>query len=524
MNAPHSSCWAAKESHACTMPPQLASVSLHPVASRNGNQSSTVVPVQLDVDRSAGEGADRASRGVTDDPDAIHTSSADQANSDAHASPSTAGRPTLHRSPHSSGPGGVITPRGPQASARLKSMDAYTPSPFASHKEVDEDGDMHMSTHSDEAIDDAYGRPHAASTSGDASLDATMPGRFAARAMPEAPVWGLQHPDLSTYPVVEPVQPPSREATAPAAPGWSTGGIDGTEGNVNRKRTSSAASAPPAGIEAFWSGSAADAPEARQESSPPLRKITASQFSDMFDRYAVCDTPHAVVFPFLHGVDGDNFEQNIFFGAPLSGMPTPRYRGLTIVRANMPTPQQRSLLPRKNSAASQRGSVSSSRFHRSSANASGNTRSRTDSVATDNSETGALSSEGHGRANASRPAGGTAPISTVSSSHSVSSHGTSIFSHRSGAGNASVGSMTSFGSNLHGDDGFFPDVSKGVNRLEGSHAAQNRPYEPQPPHSLLNSTVFPESFSPCLRLPVPACPSATRSRASAIPRHAEPLS
>lgn len=69
---------------------------------------------------------------------------------------------------------------------------------------------------------------------------------------------------------------------------------------------------------------------------PPVRRMTAAQYADLQARYVALDVPHAVVFPFLHGVDGDNRSQNLFFGAPAEGMPTPNYRGLTLVRADMP--------------------------------------------------------------------------------------------------------------------------------------------------------------------------------------------
>ncbi|PWN22362.1 hypothetical protein BCV69DRAFT_246772 [Microstroma glucosiphilum] len=68
--------------------------------------------------------------------------------------------------------------------------------------------------------------------------------------------------------------------------------------------------------------------------------MTAAQFAKVHAQYNALDVPHSVVFPFLHGVDGDNVAQNTFFRAPLSGQPAPNYRGLTVVRADLPTPAQ----------------------------------------------------------------------------------------------------------------------------------------------------------------------------------------
>ncbi|PWZ01045.1 hypothetical protein BCV70DRAFT_159727 [Testicularia cyperi] len=69
----------------------------------------------------------------------------------------------------------------------------------------------------------------------------------------------------------------------------------------------------------------------------PIRAMSASQFAQLHEQYVSLDVPHSVVFPFLHGVDGSIPAQNAFFGAPMNGQPAPNYRGLTVIRADMPS-------------------------------------------------------------------------------------------------------------------------------------------------------------------------------------------
>ena len=452
-----------------------ASVSLHPVASRNGHQSSTIVQVQVDsVDRSAPQDATEridaaeasAAAGARSQTPAPNATAAAAAASASQAlaqaiqpgnaigeSTSASSRPTLHRSPHSSSPTAPSTPHLSNERVQRQSLQNA-----------------------------AFGSSAAHST-GDAALDSLSFNRFAASAMPEAQVWGIEHSDLSIYPVIG-----ADSAVNVAGAENTSSARESDSAAVNRKRATSTASAPPAELVdvAFTRDG-----QAHTDVSP-LRKMSASQFADLFTRYASTDVPHAVVFPFMHGVDGENYEQNIFFGAPLSGMPTPKYRGLTIVRANMPTAQQKSLLPRRQRARK------SSHFSRS-------IRSRADSNITTASESSNNHSAGNssdGHESSIRPFGSASsmPTSNVSSSHSISSHGgTSIFSHRSGQGNASVGSMNSIDSMTTVEDGFFADVPKpgqrGSSISSGSGApgyhASARPYEPQPSHSLLVSSVFP---------------------------------
>lgn len=48
---------------------------------------------------------------------------------------------------------------------------------------------------------------------------------------------------------------------------------------------------------------------------PPVRAVSASQFADMHTRYVTTHAPDSVIFPFLHGLEGDNDAQNAFFFA-----------------------------------------------------------------------------------------------------------------------------------------------------------------------------------------------------------------
>ncbi|KAI0695368.1 hypothetical protein BC835DRAFT_951551 [Cytidiella melzeri] len=90
---------------------------------------------------------------------------------------------------------------------------------------------------------------------------------------------------------------------------------------------------------------------------PQIRALTASQFADMHLRYVTTHAPDSVIFPFLHGLEGDNDAQNAFFyangsmatfnGSSLSGKDgmdvidkeklkarVPRFRGLMWVASD----------------------------------------------------------------------------------------------------------------------------------------------------------------------------------------------
>jgi len=83
----------------------------------------------------------------------------------------------------------------------------------------------------------------------------------------------------------------------------------------------------------------------------PIRRLTAPQFSDIHLKYVTTHAPDHVLFPFLHGLEGDNEAQNQFFASsgtvclpsqtenPETGTvpyvpQVPKYRGLVWVAAD----------------------------------------------------------------------------------------------------------------------------------------------------------------------------------------------
>lgn len=223
--------------------------------------------------------------------------------------------------------------------------------------------------------------------------------------------------------------------------------------------------------------------------SPPVRTMTAAQYAELQARYAALDVPHNVVFPFLHGVDGDNAQQCGFFRAPLTGQPTPFYRGLTVLRADMPAPHQR--------PTHKRGSSSTS----TSVHAM-QQRARADSLATTASSLNSFDysddddhEEGEHAMDATMAA---LPASTrrpMAESKSTSSSSTAS-SDLSRASSLFSAAMTSV-------DGTSQSGIDENNALRATEAAAysaraNRRrlahIEPQPMHSMLTSTVLPEEL------------------------------
>ncbi|PCH39360.1 hypothetical protein WOLCODRAFT_29498 [Wolfiporia cocos MD-104 SS10] len=66
----------------------------------------------------------------------------------------------------------------------------------------------------------------------------------------------------------------------------------------------------------------------------PVRRLTAQQFKDVHLKYATSHAPDGVLFPFLHGLEGDNAAQNTFFAADPRAHVVPRFRGLVWVAAD----------------------------------------------------------------------------------------------------------------------------------------------------------------------------------------------
>ncbi|KAL4246440.1 hypothetical protein ABKN59_009635 [Abortiporus biennis] len=55
----------------------------------------------------------------------------------------------------------------------------------------------------------------------------------------------------------------------------------------------------------------------------PIRSISASQFADIHLKYLTSHAPDHVIFPFLHGLEGDNEAQNMFFAPSSRGGHSP---------------------------------------------------------------------------------------------------------------------------------------------------------------------------------------------------------
>ena len=69
----------------------------------------------------------------------------------------------------------------------------------------------------------------------------------------------------------------------------------------------------------------------RPEPHPPIRALTATQFSDLHYAHLTGHAPDHVLFPFLHGLEGDNEQQNSFFASARPKGDVPRFRGLVWV-------------------------------------------------------------------------------------------------------------------------------------------------------------------------------------------------
>ncbi|KZT68001.1 hypothetical protein DAEQUDRAFT_371078 [Daedalea quercina L-15889] len=60
----------------------------------------------------------------------------------------------------------------------------------------------------------------------------------------------------------------------------------------------------------------------------PIRALSAAQFSRVHLDYVTTHAPDGVLFPFIHGLEGDNDQQNAFFAASPQAHAVPRFRGL----------------------------------------------------------------------------------------------------------------------------------------------------------------------------------------------------
>ena len=71
--------------------------------------------------------------------------------------------------------------------------------------------------------------------------------------------------------------------------------------------------------------------QTRPHPHQPIRALNAGQFSRVHLDYVTTHAPDGVLFPFLHGLEGDNESQNGFFAASPQAHTVPRFRGLVWV-------------------------------------------------------------------------------------------------------------------------------------------------------------------------------------------------
>jgi dual specificity MAP kinase phosphatase len=75
---------------------------------------------------------------------------------------------------------------------------------------------------------------------------------------------------------------------------------------------------------------------ARPAPHTPIRALSAQAFADAHLTHLTAHAPDSALFPFLHGLEGDNDAQNRFFGAHIAPPRAPRFRGLVWVAADEP--------------------------------------------------------------------------------------------------------------------------------------------------------------------------------------------
>ncbi|CAO1623525.1 unnamed protein product [Jaminaea pallidilutea] len=217
------------------------------------------------------------------------------------------------------------------------------------------------------------------------------------------------------------------------------------------------------------------------DDAPPIRAMSVQQLAELHARYNSLDVPHSVLFPFLHGVDGNNVAQNVFFKAPLTGQPAPNYRGLTIVRADMPTEQQqRKRHSVQSSASSMQGNAHIGDVSTPSSDCGSPDSASSSSDHSD--EPGNQSSADHSRTGSMGY-----PMTASSSSASFASSyqsGGSLFSDSLGHSSATDSRQSCDSSHTSMHPSLTDDHHKG---------RQESPveYDPQPDHSLLNSSFYP---------------------------------
>ncbi|KAI7878878.1 hypothetical protein K492DRAFT_238275 [Lichtheimia hyalospora FSU 10163] len=74
----------------------------------------------------------------------------------------------------------------------------------------------------------------------------------------------------------------------------------------------------------------------RHPSFNNVHMITAEQYAELYTTYMSTPLPNDILFPWLHGVDGQYYLQNLFFG--VDQVEIPRHRGFMIVHADSMNP------------------------------------------------------------------------------------------------------------------------------------------------------------------------------------------
>ncbi|KAI7848672.1 protein-tyrosine phosphatase-like protein [Circinella umbellata] len=77
-------------------------------------------------------------------------------------------------------------------------------------------------------------------------------------------------------------------------------------------------------------------PQEQTQQKVIIYGITAGQFASIQHLYAATPLPNDILFPWLHGVNGRSYQQNLFFGVRKSIVP--KHRGITIIHADEACP------------------------------------------------------------------------------------------------------------------------------------------------------------------------------------------
>ena len=77
-------------------------------------------------------------------------------------------------------------------------------------------------------------------------------------------------------------------------------------------------------------------PHKQPQEKVPIYGITTDQFASIQHLYSSTPLPNDILFPWLHGVNGRSYQQNLFFGVRKSIVP--KHRGITIIHADEACP------------------------------------------------------------------------------------------------------------------------------------------------------------------------------------------